>query len=260
MDLSIYNKAYDYFNKFVNNNFDVNDGQIKSKLNHTYGVVKCSKYICEKLNLDETNTNIALVIALLHDIGRFDQIKEIQTIREDLTNSDHATIGVKLLFDKQEILKFIDTREYDNIIKTAIANHSKNILSSTGMTEEEILHSKIIRDADKLDGYRVKLEDDIYTLVGIYKEDIENSLITDKVYNDFMNAKTIISRDRKTGIDIWISYIAYFFGLEFKCSYEYVNENDYINKYFDRYDYKLEHDKMEKLRSFALIYLKDKIK
>ena len=39
-----------------------------------------------------------------------------------------------------------------------------------------------------------------------------------------MNEKTILSKDRKTGIDIWISYIAFIFGLEFKCSYELIKE------------------------------------
>ena len=74
----------------------------------------------------------------------------------------------------------------------------------------------------------------IYTMSNISKEEIENSYITDKVYNDFMNEKTIISKDRKTGIDIWISYIAFLFGLEYNCSYELIKEKDYVNKLFDR--------------------------
>ena len=256
----MYNQANKYFNEFLNNNFDINDDKIAHKVKHTYHVVSNAKYICEKLNLDEENTNIALIIALLHDIGRFDQAKEMKTFREDITNYDHATLGVKLLFEKNEIRNFIPNSKYDEIIKKAIGNHSKYIIDYDDLSDIELLHANIIRDADKLDSFRAKLEDDIYTMSNIHPEDIENSLITDKVYNDFMDEKTILSKDRQTGIDIWISYIAFLFGLEFKCSYEFIKENDYINKLFNRFDYKVEKDKMNELKEKALSYLEEKIK
>ena len=75
-----------------------------------------------------------------------------------------------------------------------------------------------------------------------------------------MDEKTILSTDRKTGIDIWLSYIAFIFGLEFKCSFELVKENDYINKLFDRFEYKLENEKMNILKEKALDFLENKIK
>ena len=254
----MYNQANKYFNEFINNNFDINDEKISHKVKHTYHVVNNAKYICEKLNLDEINTDIAMVIALLHDIGRFDQAKEMKTFREDITNYDHATLGVKLLFEKNEIRNFITEDKYDEIIKKAMGNHSKYILDESNLSDIEIMHSKIIRDADKIDSFRAKTVDDIYIMSNIYPEDIENSIITDKVYNDFINEKTILSSDRKTGIDIWVSYIAFIFGLEFKCSYELINENDYINKLFNRFNYKDE--KMNDLKNKALNYLDSKIK
>lgn len=256
----MYKLANKYFNEFINNSFDINDEKIAHKVKHTYHVVNNAKYICKKLNLDDLNTDIAMVIALLHDIGRFTQAKEMQTFREDITGFDHATLGVKLLFEKNEIRNFVSSNEYDEIIKKAIGNHSKYILDENGLTDNELLHCKIIRDADKIDSFRAKTVDDIYTMANIQPKDIENSLVTDKIYNDFMNENTILSKDRKTGIDIWISYIAFIFGLEFKCSYELIKENDYINKLFDRFDYKLEKQKMDELRTKAIKYLDKKIK
>ena len=76
------------------------------------------------------------------------------------------------------------------------------------MTDREILHAKIIRDADKIDSFRAKATDDIRIMANITEKDIEESKITDKVFDDFMMGKTILSKDRKTGIDIWVSYIA----------------------------------------------------
>ena len=259
MSLKMYNSANNYFNKFINDNFDINDDKVSHKVKHTYHVVNNAKYICEKLNLDSLNTDIAMVIALLHDIGRFTQAKEMKTLREDIANYDHATLGVKLLFEQNEIRKFVSSNEYDDIIKKAIGNHSKYFLDESGLNDIELLHCKIIRDADKIDSYRAKTVDDIYTMANIYPEDIENSKITEKIYNDFMNEKTILSKDRKTGIDIWISYIAFLFGLEFKCSYELIKEKDYVNKLFDRFNYKLENKKMNILREKALRYLNSKI-
>ena len=134
----MYIEANKYFNEFINNNFDIDDEKVSHKVKHTYHVVNNAKYICEKLNLDELNTDIAMVIALLHDIGRFTQAKEMKTFREDITSFDHATLGVKLLFEKGEIRKFINNNEYDEIIKNAIANHSKYILDENGLSDTEL--------------------------------------------------------------------------------------------------------------------------
>lgn len=52
-----------------------------------------------------------------------------------------------------------------------------------------------------------------------------------------MSKKTILSRDRKTGIDICISYVAFIFDLNFDCSFQYIKEKDYINKLINRFHY-----------------------
>lgn len=254
-----YDNTKKYFEKFVNENFDINDSKIKHKMNHTYNVVENAKYLCECLKLDEINTELAMIIALFHDIGRFDQTKEMKTFREDITNFDHATLGVKFLFENGEIKNYIDNELYYPIIKKAIANHSKYILDETGMTDTEILHCKIIRDADKIDSFRAKTVDDIYTMANINKEDIENSKVTEKVYDTFKDHKTILSKDRQTGLDIWVSYIAFIFGLEFKGSYELINKNDYLNKLFNRFEYKVDKSTMEELKKCAFDYLNNKL-
>lgn len=254
-----YNNAKRYFEKFLNESFDINDEKISYKINHTYNVVENAKYLCECLKLDEINTELAMIIALLHDIGRFDQAKEMKTFREDITNFDHATLGVKFLFKNGEIKNYINEESYYPIIEKAIANHSKYILDETGMSDIEILHCKIIRDADKIDSFRAKTVDDIYTMANINKEDIENSKVTKKVYDAFKEHKTIISKDRQTGLDIWTSYIAFIFGLEFKGSYELINKNDYLNKLFNRFEYKVDKSTMEELKKCAFDYLNNEL-
>lgn len=242
--------AKDRFIDFINTNYDISDNKIKHKLNHTFHVVDNSKYLCDKLNLDDETKEIAMIIALLHDIGRFYQAKELQNFREDINNYDHATIGIKILFENNLIRKFIKNKKYDEIIKSAIANHNKYIVDFENMNNMQALHSKLIRDADKLDSFRAKYEEDIYTMANITKEEIENSLISDNILNSFMNEKTILSKDRKTPIDIWISYIAFIYGLYFRESLNYIYELDYVNKLVDKFNYKIEDTKkkMEQIK------------
>ena len=239
--------------------FDLNNKMIMHKVNHTYRVVNNAKYICEDMELDDEDKDLAMVIALLHDIGRFDQAKQMKTFREDITNYDHATLGVKLLFEQNEIRNFIPTAKYDEIIKKAIANHSKYILDESGMTDWERLHAKIIRDADKIDSFSAKTTDDIQIMANITEQDIEESKITDKVFEDFMKEKTIFSKDRKTGIDIWVSYIAFVFGLEFNSSLKLIKEKDYVNQLFNRFNYKMDFEKMNRLRDKANDYLNSRL-
>lgn len=180
------------FLKFISNNYDLNDEKIKHKLKHTFHVVTNAKYLCDEMNIDSNNKEIALLIALLHDMGRFDQAKV-----EDINNYDHATLGVKLLFGNNLIREFAKEDQYDDIIKIAIFNHSKYIVDFSDMDEIQELHSKIIRDADKIDSFRAKYEDDIYTMSNITSKEIEESLISNNILNDFMNEKTILSKDQK---------------------------------------------------------------
>ena len=143
-----------------------------------------------------------------------------------------------------------DLKKYDEIIKSAIANHNKYIVDFENMNNMQALHSKLIRDADKLDSFRAKYEEDIYTMANITKEEIENSLVSDNILNSFMNEKTILSKDRKTPIDIWISYIAFIYGLYFRESLNYIYELDYVNKLVDKFNYKIEDTKkkMKKIK------------
>ncbi len=254
-----YDKAKKYFDKFLKDNYDITDEKINRKLEHTYNVVENAKYLCKHLKLDKINTELAMIIALLHDIGRFDQAKIMKTFREDITSFDHATLGVKILFEKGEISNYVDNELYYPIIEKAIGNHSKYILDETGMTDTEILHCKIIRDADKVDSFRVKTVGNIYSIANVTVEDVEKSKVTEKVYNTFMNHKTILSKDRQTGLDIWVSYIAFIFGLEFKESYELIKENDYLNKLFNRFKYKVDNSTMDELKKCAFEYLENKL-
>lgn len=222
------------FKKYLDN-FDCNDPKISLKIVHTYGVVNYAKQICERMQLNEEDTNLALLIALLHDIGRFEQIKRFDSFEH--TTMSHAHFGCELLFEENKIREFIDTDKYDKIIYEAIYRHSDYKLDN--IDDERILfHCQMIRDADKLDNCRVKLEDSIEVMLNANEEQIQHETISDKVWNSCLNHKSVLLSDRQTKVDYWVSYIAYFFDINFKESFQIIYENDFASKTIHRIHYK----------------------
>ncbi len=239
--------------------YDTNDDKIKLKVIHTYGVVDATNYIVRKLGLNEEDSNLAKLIAILHDIGRFEQLKRYDDYH-DFEEFDHAEFGSRVLFKEGLIRNFVEDSKYDNIIKKAIENHSKYKIEE-GLDKKTELFANIIRDADKLDNFRVKQFESIEVLCNVKEKDMGKENITEKIYNDFMNCKTIVVSERKTPMDHWVSYIAFVFDLNFIASYKYVKEKDYIQKLVNRIEYtnidtKM---KMEKIKKCAMDYIDTKI-
>lgn len=240
--------------------YDSKYGKIELKIRHTYGVVNASEYIAQKLSLDYENIELAKLIALLHDIGRFEQIKKFDCFIDN-QNIDHAILGNEILFKNNLIRDFIRDKQYDDIISKSILNHNRLNIKNN-LNDRELLHAKIIRDADKVDNFRVKATDDFENIIdNANKEILENDIISDEIFNNFMNSKVIIREDRKTYMDFWVSYIAFIFDFNFKAGLEYIQEKDYINKIVDRLNYKNidTRKKMEKMREHANQYVKFKL-
>lgn len=231
-------KAEKAFKEYLEN-YDMKDDRVNLKVTHTYGVVKASEYLAKELNLDEEDTSVAKLIALLHDIGRFEQTKFSGDIYDiaDKMFFDHAEYGVKILFEDNLIRKFVEVEKYDKIIYKAILNHNKLEIEQD-LNEKELLHAKIIRDADKIDNFRVKLTESFEVLLGTSDtEVIFNDKISDKIYNDFMSQKLININENKTYLDRWAGYIAFIFDMNFDASLKYLKEKDLVNKCFDRIKY-----------------------
>lgn len=240
-----------------------NEKHIKYKLKtiHTYHVAEKAKEIAEKLNLEKEDILLAELIGLLHDIGRFEELKITNEL--DSAKFDHATLGSKMLFENGLIRKFIEDDMYDEIIKKAIENHSRLVIEE-GLDERTLLHSKIIRDADKLDNFRVKKEEKIEEIFPgkvNKQEDMENSTISDKVYESIINKKCVNVHDRITYLDSWVCILAFIFDLNFEISYKIIKENDYINVLIDRFDYKDKETKerMENIREIINKFVEENI-
>lgn len=251
-------KAKKYFKEYTSN-FEVKDNKVNVKIKHTYGVVDAAKYIATELNLSEKDIELAQLIALLHDIGRFEQAVRYDNF-DDFKEMDHADYGVKLLFKQNLIRKFIETDEYDEIIEKAVKNHNKFEIEE-GLNDRELLHAKIIRDADKTDNFNIKRYQDFFSLYKSTENDVEKEKISDDVWKDFLCEKSIISSHRKTNMDHWISYLAWIYDYNFKPGLKYLIENNCIDALIDRLDYKDKETKerMEKARKLTKEYINKRI-
>jgi len=133
--------------EYLNNN-------LRLKEMHTHRVCGETRMLADALKLNDNDTRIAEAIALLHDVGRFEQFKKYRTYK-DATSEDHSTIGLRVM-NEECVLEEFDQQER-TWIERAVEYHNKKTLPE-GLDEKTELFSKIIRDADKLDIYYVIIE------------------------------------------------------------------------------------------------------
>jgi hypothetical protein len=224
-------KAILAFNKYISY-YDKSIPLINLKIVHTFNVMAIMEYLCEVKKLNEEETSLALLIALLHDLGRFEQYRIYKSF-EDYKTIDHALFSSELLFKNNKIRDFIDDNKYDDIIKIAIEQHNKYKIDDI-KDKKALMFVHLIRDADKLDNFRVKETEKIETLFNISLNELEKEKISDEVYQQFCEHKLIYGPSRKTHLDMWISYIAFIFDLYFDESIQYIYKHHWIDRSFGR--------------------------
>ncbi|MEW6076198.1 MAG: HD domain-containing protein [Thermodesulfobacteriota bacterium] len=126
------------------------------KKNHTFRVCREIVSLGRELGLDHHALLLAEAAACLHDVGRFRQLDQYGTFVDDLSE-DHARIGLRVI-EEERLLDGWDVREAE-ILRAAVAFH--NAAALPGDQEEvALVFIKLLRDADKLDIWRVVTTDD----------------------------------------------------------------------------------------------------
>ena len=91
------------------------------------------------------------------------------------------------------------------------------------------------------------------------KEDLENSFISDNVYNSVMKEECVDVKDRNYPLDYWVCVLAFTFDLYFKETLLIVKENNYIDILIDRFDYNNSREKMNKIRNVLNNYIEKRL-
>ena len=222
-------------NEFINytNQFDQENKNIKGKVDHSLRVMEISNELAEELKLEQEEIELATLIGLLHDIGRFEQRTKFNTF-SDIKSIDHGKLGVEILEKNNYLDKFIETRQYDGIIKKSIRNHNQYKIED-GVNAKELQFCKLIKDADKIDIFYEATEF-FWQDEQIHKE-IEGSVITKEVWEQFQNQVLVENGTKKNELDHFIGLLSFVFDLNFKQSMQIILKNEYINKCINRFDF-----------------------
>ena len=237
-------KAKKAFAEYVKK-YDIKNDKIRLKIEHIERVSQTAKKLATKLELEEEDIKLAELIGLLHDIGRFEQLKRYNTFN-DKNSINHGEFGVHILFNKKDgiIRNFIEEKQYDEIIEKAILNHNKDAKDIPEiLTTRELLHTKIIRDSDKIDILNLLTFEKKET--AWEKEDLSNDIINDDIYNEFMEKGRIDYGKRKSSADLLVGHFAYVFDFNFPESLKFIHEKRYFEKIYNRFEF---NDKQTKQR------------
>ena len=124
------------------------------KEEHTRCVCENMAEIGRHLGLDPGRAALAEAIALFHDVGRFPQYHLYKTFRDDLS-TNHAALGAGVLV-KENVLRNLPRNERDLVVH-AVTLHN-TLAVPEGLDEESLLFLRMVRDADKLDIWRVFID------------------------------------------------------------------------------------------------------
>ena len=126
------------------------------KLVHTRKVVEAACAIAKGEGFDASTARACEAAALLHDTGRYEQLRVYNTFR-DSDSVDHAVFSHDIVQEKG----WLDGWEDKDAILAAVLYHNRREIPE-GLDPLTLACSRTVRDADKLDIFRV-LEDQIAT-------------------------------------------------------------------------------------------------
>lgn len=149
-------------------NYDLGNVSVRLKIAHTYRVADISERIAKNIFTGKNNSYVdfAWLIGLLHDIGRFEQVIKYGTFKDALS-VDHAELGADILFHNGLFDTFVlreeagltlkEFQRMKTVTETAVRLHNKLKLPED-MNPQAKTYAKILRDADKVDIFRVLTE------------------------------------------------------------------------------------------------------
>ena len=123
---------------------------------HTGFVVKNAELIADGERFDPVTREAVVVAALLHDTGRYEQLRRYNTFR-DSDSVDHAVFSHDIVKERG----WLDGYAHAKPVLDAVLFHNRRDIPE-GLDPLTEACSRTVRDADKLDIFRV-LEDQVAT-------------------------------------------------------------------------------------------------
>jgi putative nucleotidyltransferase with HDIG domain len=224
-----------WFHRYVKN-FRYEDSELQQHIDlkeqHTLRVCREILNIGMQLGLSAEELNLAETVALLHDIGRFKQYDKYRTF-SDRRSEDHAALGIKVLIEEGVLEKL--EPELRELIFCIIDSHNKPVIPS-GKTEQCVYFSKMLRDADKLDIFRILTS--YYKLNGKRNGTLILDLpdtpgFSEDVCNDLLNKHIVNIRHVQNLNDFKLLQLGWIFDVNFIPTADYIRKNNYLESICD---------------------------
>jgi putative nucleotidyltransferase with HDIG domain len=212
----IYKDIRNWFNEYT---LDYAEGYDRAniilKIEHSRRVAKDSYDIAKALQFDDSDCILAKIIGILHDIGRFEQYRRYGTF-SDARSVDHAAFGIEII-KKHGILKELDDNDHEVAIKAVLYHNLLHLPEENN--QRVILFARLLRDADKLDIFKVLTE---YYLIRhknrnrTLELDLpENGDFSQEVYEAVMNKQDVDFKNIKNLNDFKLLQAGWIFKLYF---------------------------------------------
>ena len=218
-------------------NYDSNDPKIALKIRHTYRVAEHCEEIARAIGMNDEDIEIAWLLGMLHDIGRFEQVKRYGTFYDN-QSVDHAEFGADLLFGEDNLIRtYVEDSSCDDVIETAVRQHNK-LRISDDVTGKTFAFCNILRDADKVDIFRVNVETPPEDIYNVSPEELRNSAVSEAVMNEVRKHHVVPRGIPRTPADRILTHIALAFELVYPISYEIAEKEGYLDKllHFESYN------------------------
>lgn len=244
-------KAREEFDRYVSG-YNKDDFKIALKINHSYRTAAYARKIGIAIGVD---ADLAELIGLLHDIGRFEQIRIYNTFC-DKESVDHADLGVEILETDNYIEKYCDDKATQELIIKAVKYHNKYKIADD-IEGEELTYCKLIRDADKIDILNYMEYEDITQLFDF--ESIMQDDISDNVYAEMLDNKVVNRYDAKTALDDYMLEVGFVYDVNYDISIELIKKNKSIDKLCDLIKDAKEKDKIKDIKEHVDKYMDERI-
>lgn len=220
-------RAIKAFQEYVSH-YDVADEKVKLKIDHTYRVCGLCQQIAVQSGFDKEETELAWLTGLLHDIGRFEQLRRYGTFI-DAQSIDHAEFGADILFKEGKIRDYIEDTSEDELLEKAVRCHSAYRVPMQ-YTAREKRFADLLRDADKIDILKVNIIVPLEEIYNVSTYDLKHCQVTEEVMQAFYEEHAVLRNLKKTPVDNVVGHISLVYELVYPISCKLVSEQGYLDK------------------------------
>lgn len=119
--------------------------------------------------------------------------------------------------------------KYGTIVENAIRNHSAFRIDER-LDDYTVMFCNILRDADKVDIFRVNIDTPAEDIYNVTTEELKNSQVSPEVMAAFDERHAVLRSCKKTAVDHVAGHIALTFELVYPISLQIAKERGYLDK------------------------------